>query len=428
MNTKVLALIDGNNFYVSCERVFHAALQDQAVIVLSNNDGCVVARSNEAKKLGIKMGQPVFQCREIIKKHHIQVFSSNYSLYADMSRRVMHVLAQFSSALEVYSIDEAFLDITAHQSDDLMEYGRLLRARVLQFTGIPVSIGIASTKVLCKIATETVKKDPASAGVLNLCELSAKEVDRYLQAIAIEDVWGIGPKYALFLSNYGITTARDLKYSDERWVRRHLTVVGERIVLELRGISCMPLECEPKPKQSIICSKTFGREVRRLVELQEAVATYTARAAEKLRSQQTLASTLTVFVQTDRFKQEVPYYANSYTLALPSPTAFTPELIAHALVGLKAIYREGYGYRKAGVSVTKIVPEDHVQPDLFGEFSLHEHYQQARVMFIVDTLNRVYGRDTLFFAVQGINRSWKMRQSHLSGRFTTQWSEILTIT
>ena len=292
MNTKVLALIDGNNFYVSCERVFHAALQDQAVIVLSNNDGCVVARSNEAKKLGIKMGQPVFQCREIIKKHHIQVFSSNYSLYADMSRRVMHVLAQFSSALEVYSIDEAFLDITAHQSDDLMEYGRLLRARVLQFTGIPVSIGIASTKVLCKIATETVKKDPASAGVLNLCELSAKEVDRYLQAIAIEDVWGIGPKYALFLSNYGITTARDLKYSDERWVRRHLTVMGERIVLELRGISCMPLECEPKPKQSIICSKTFGREVRRLVELQEAVATSTARAAEKLRSQQTLASAI----------------------------------------------------------------------------------------------------------------------------------------
>ena len=396
--------------------------------MLSNNDGCVVARSNEAKKLGIKMGQPVFQCQDIIKKHHIQVFSSNYSLYADMSRRVMHVLTQFSPALEVYSIDEAFLDITHHQNDDLMEYGRLMRARVLQFTGIPVSIGIASTKVLCKIATETVKKDPASAGVLNLCELSAKEIDRYLQAIAIEDVWGIGPKYALFLSNYGITTARDLKYSDERWVRRHLTVVGERIVLELRGISCMPLECEPKPKQGIICSKTFGREVSRLAELQEAVATYTARAAEKLRSQQTLASSLTVFVQTNRFKQEVSYYTNSYTLALPSPTAFTPTLIAHALVGLKAIYREGYGYRKAGVSVAKIVPEDHVQPDLFGEFSLHEHYQQARIMFIVDTLNRVYGRDTLFFAVQGISRSWKMRQSHLSSRYTTQWSEILTIT
>jgi DNA polymerase V len=428
MKKQVLALIDCNNFYVSCERVFHAALEKQAVIVLSNNDGCVVARSNEAKKFGIKMGQPVFQCQDIIQKHHIQVFSSNYSLYADMSRRVMHVLAQFSSALEVYSIDEAFLDITSHQGDDLVEYGRLIRARVLQFTGIPVSVGIASTKVLCKIATETVKKDPASAGVLNLYDLAEQEIDRYLQAISIEDVWGIGPKYALFLSNHGIVTAKDLKYSDEKWVRRHLTVVGERIVFELRGISCMPLECEPKPKQGIMCSKTFGREVSSFSELQEAVSTYTARAAEKLRSQETLASSLNVFVQTNRFQQEVPYYTNSYTLPLPYPTAFTPALIAHAVVGLKAIYREGYWYKKAGVYLTKIVPEEHVQPDLFGEFSLREHYQQARLMFIMDALNRVYGRDTLFFAVQGISRSWKMRQSHLSGRFTTQWSEILTIT
>jgi DNA polymerase V len=428
MKKQVFALIDCNNFYVSCERVFHAALQNQAVIVLSNNDGCVVARSNEAKKLGIKMGQPVFQCQDIIKKHQIQVFSSNYSLYADMSRRVMHVLAQFTSALEVYSIDEAFLDFTSHQGDDLVESGRLICARVLQFTGIPVSVGIASTKVLCKIATETVKKDPASAGVLNLYDLAEQEVDRYLQAISIEDVWGIGSKYALFLSNHGIVTAKDLKYSDEKWVRRHLTVVGERIVFELRGISCMPLECEPKPKQGIMCSKTFGREVGSFSELQEAVSTYTARAAEKLRSQETLTSSLNVFVQTNRFQQEVPYYANSYTMQLPYPTAFTPALIVHALVGLRAIYREGYRYRKAGVYLAKIVPEEHVQPDLFGEFSLHEHYQQSRFMSIVDALNRVYGRDTLFFAVQGISRSWKMRQSHLSSRYTTQWSEILTIT
>jgi len=302
-----------------------------------------------------------------------------------------------------------------------------MRARVRQCTGIPVSVGMASTKVLCKIAAETVKKDPAYAGVLNLCDLSEGEVNRYLHAIAIEDVWGIGPKYALFLRNYGVTTARDLKECDEKWVRRHLTVVGERIVLELRGISCMPLEREPKRKQGIMCSKTFGRDVTSLVELQEVVSTYTARAAEKLRSQETLAGSLNVFVQTNRFKQEVPYYTNSYTLQLPYPTAFTPELIAHALVGLKAIYREGYRYKKAGVFLTKIVPEEHIQPDLFGEFSLHEHYQQARLMFIVDAINRIYGRDTLFFAVQGISRSWKMRQSHLSGRYTTQWSEILTI-
>ncbi len=427
MRTKVIALVDCNNFYVSCERVFHAALRNKPVIVLSNNDGCVVARSNEAKKLGIQMGQPAFECQKIIRTHHVEVFSSNYTLYADMSRRVMDVLAHFSPRLEVYSIDEAFLDLTQLAIDDLTEFGHTLKERVWQHTGIVVSVGIATTKTLAKVATETVKRDQKYGGVLNLTDLPNEELDSYLAAISAEDIWGIGRKYALFLTNYGIMTARDLKYSDEKWIRRYLTVVGERMVLELRGISCLPVECEPKSKKEIICAKSFGRDVTELVELEEALATYTARVAEKLRSQQMLAAMLSVFVQTNLFRKDVPQYANSFTIHLASPTAFTPVLIAHALHGLRAMYREGYRYKKVGISLLKLVPEDGVQPDLFGAFSLYEYYRQARLMAILDAINSIYGRDTLFFAVQGITRPWKMHQSRLSSRFTTQWSDILSI-
>lgn len=427
MRKKVLALIDCNNFYVSCERVFNASIQKKPVIVLSNNDGCVVARSSEVKKLGVKMGQPVFECEELIKEHNIQVFSSNYSLYADMSTRVMRVLSQFSPTLEVYSIDEAFLDLTELTIDDLTEFGRTIKARVLQFSGIPVSVGIASTKCLTKIANEIVKHDPQYEGVLDLTVLSDQEVDDILARVAIEDVWGIGYKYANFLRNYGIQTAKDLKYADEKWIRKYLTVVGQRIVLELRGITCIPLEIERPTKKGIMCSKTFGREITSLDELEEAVATYTARAAEKLRSQDSLTSFLTVFIRTNHFNKAIPHYSNSYAVRMPYPTAFTPELVRYALEGLKAIYQDGFKYKKAGVYLTKITPQACVQPDLFGDFSLYEHYKQARLMYIIDAINRIYGRDTIFFAIQGITRPWKMRQSRLSERFTTQWSEILTV-
>ncbi len=427
MKKNIYALVDCNNFYVSCERVFHASIQNKPVIVLSNNDGCVVARSNEAKKLGIKMGQPVFECEELIKKRNIRVFSSNYSLYADMSARVMNVLAQFSPRVEVYSIDEAFLDLSELNIDDLTDFGHVTKARVLQLTGIPVSVGIASTKTLCKIANETVKKDTHHDGVLDLTTLSDQAMDELLSNVAIEDVWGIGYKYSLFLMNHGILHAKDLKYADEKWIRRYLTVVGERTVLELRGTACIPLETQRPAKKGIMCSKSFGRDVTRLEELEEVVATYAARAAEKLRSQDSLASCITVFVRTNAFKKDSPQYSNSFSLRIPYPTAFTPELIRYALNALKAMYKDGYNYKKAGVYLTKIVPREGIQPDLFSEFSLYNYYRQARLMHIVDAINKIYGRDTLFFAVQGITRSWKMRQSRLSARFTTQWSEILTI-
>jgi len=410
MRRKLFALVDCNNFYVSCERVFNVSLHNKPVIVLSNNDGCVVARSNEAKKLKIKMGQPAYQCQEIIEKHNVQVFSSNYSLYADMSARIMRVLAGFTPALELYSIDEAFLDLTSLAIDDLAEYGKTIQARVMQLTGIPVSVGIASTKCLTKIAAEVVKKDSSYGGVLDLTAYTEAERDAILMQGPIEDVWGIGRKYARFLSNYGIVTAKHLKDADEKWVRRYLTVVGERIVLELRGISCMPLTIGQPPKKGIMCAKTFGREITEKDELIQAVATYTARAAEKLRQQDSLTASLTVFIRTNSFNQNIPQYSNSFSIDIPYPTAYTPDLIHAALAGLDAIYKDGFRYKKAGIFLSRITPLDAVQPDLFGDFSLDGHSRKSRLMSIVDAINRIYGRDTLFFAVQGVTRPWAMRQ------------------
>jgi len=426
MKKKILTLIDCNNFYVSCEKAFSGAIQAKPTIVLSNNDGCVVARSNDVKQW-IKMGQPVFEVEDIIKEHDIQVFSSNYTLYATMSARVMRVLSRFSPALEVYSIDEAFADLTDLVVDDLTDYGKTIKARVLQYTGLPVSVGIASSKCLCKIANELVKHDPSYEGVLDLSALSEEDVDTLLSRVAIEDVWGIGRKYATFLQNHGILTARDLKYADEQWIRKYLTVTGHRIVLELRGISCIPLEIVRPTKKGIMCAKTFGQEITEYTELAEAVACYVARAAEKLRSQDSQTAFLTVFVRTNHFNKTIPHYENSYSIRLPLATAFTPDLIVSALRGLKAIFQDGFKYKKAGVMLSKITPLAHMQPDLFGDVSLYDYYRKARLMAVVDAINSIYGRDSLFFAVQGGTRPWKMRQSRLSGRFTTQWGEILTI-
>ena len=427
MRKKAVALIDCNSFYVSCERAFNARIAREAVIVLSNNDGCIVSLSAEAKRLGLKRGQPIFQHKDIIRKHHVHIFSSNYSLYADMSARVMSVLKTFSPSVEVYSIDEAFVDLSHLDEVDLAEYARTIKARVWQHTGIPVSVGIGPTKCLAKMAIEVVKQHAGYSGVLDVTGLAEDEVDQLLVQVPVEDVWGIGRKYSLFLNNYGVLTARDLKYADQKWIRRHLTVTGERIVLELRGTSCIPIQTGQPPKQGIMCAKTFGREVTSREELAEAVATYTARVAEKLRQQDSLAGALTVFLRTNPFDPNIPHYSNSFTVQLPYPTAFTPDLIAHALTGLKAIYRPGLSYKKCGVSLSKITPLDVVQPDLFGEYSINDHLRQARLMYIVDAINRIYGRDTLFFAIQGITRPWAMRQMHLSARFTTRWSDILDI-
>ncbi len=420
-------LIDVMQFYVSCERIFNTALHLKPTVVLSNNDGCIVALSPEAKRLGLRRGQPLFQCQTIIRAHNVQVHSSNYTLYATMSRRFTGVLAEFSPRVERYSIDEAWLEVTGMDIEDLTEFGYTVKAKVYQYTGLPVRVTIASTKGLTKIACELLKREEQYGDVLNLTTFSQVQLDQALAHVAVEEVWGIGSKYAQFLRNYGISTAKDLRDTDERWIKRHLTVVGARVQAELKGISCFPLEEKRPPKREIICAKSFGRAITSRAELEEAISTYTARVAEKLREQDSLVGRITVFARTNPFATNAPYYANEFTVDLQHPTAFTPELLKQARTALHAIYRDGYHYDKAGVTLGKIMPLHLVQPDLFGELSLSEHYHQARLMAVVDAMNRIFGRGTLVFAVQGITRSWQMKQLHRSPRYTTQPEELLTV-
>lgn len=421
----IFVLVDCNNFYVSCERVFDASLRGKPVVVLSNNDGCVVARSNEAKALGVTMGMPFFRCEKLIRQHGMVVFSSNYALYQDMSDRVMRILARFSPSVEVYSIDEAFLDASHIAPGALDVYGQQLRATVLRETGIPVSVGLAPTKVLAKVACELVKKD--ANGVMNILELSEHEIDDILAHISVEDLWGIGRASARKLQEWGVYSAKALKYCDPRWAKAHLTVGGQRIVLELRGLCCLPIETVVKPRKGIMSSLSFGRPVECLEELEQAVALYTVRVAEKLRRQGSTTRRVSVFLQTDSFAISQPFYSESATYTLICPTACTPHLIAISLTLLKSIYLPGYRFRKAGVYFTEISQQDVFQPDLFGERVREEQERQQRLMAAIDHLNERWGRDTLFWGAQGVHRPWFMKQERRSLRYTTRWNELLHI-
>src|SRR5256712_3415793 len=335
----VFALVDCNNFYVSCERVFDPTLDGKPVLVLSNNDGIVVARSNEAKALDIAMGVPAFQIRHLIRKHDVQVYSSNYALYGDMSRRVMDTLAQFNPDVEVYSIDEAFLSLSGFTSRNLTEYGRAIRATVKRWTGIPVSVGIAETKTLAKIAGEIAKRRRDAGGV---CDLTAWPDRGVLLAdLPVADGWGVGPNWARLLTEHGVCTARDLREADEHWIRKRMGVTGARIVQELRGVSCLTVEDCPPPKQAVTVSRMFGKPVTTLAEMREAVAAYTARAGEKLRPERLAATVLTVFLTTNPFKTDEPQYSNAVTIKLPAVTDATPDLLRYALRGIERIYRDG---------------------------------------------------------------------------------------
>ena len=420
-------LIDAMQFYVSCERIFRASLHQTPTIILSNNDGCIVALSPEARKFGLKRGQPLFQCQQIIRDHQVQVFSSNYALYASMSRRFARVLAEFSPRLERYSIDEAWLELTGMDIADLAEFGRLVKSHVYQYTGLPVRVAIASTKGLTKVGCELLKRDEQYEDVVDLTVFSQEQLKGVLALIEVENVWGIGPRYAQLLHNYGIHSAKDLKDADECWIKRHLTVIGARIQAELKGISCFPLEEKRPPKQQIICARSFGRGINQRAELEEAVAVYVGRAVEKLREQDSLAGQLTVFIHTNRFAANAPHYANEFTIDLPHPTAYTPQFLKQARVALHAIYRDGYQYAKAGVVLGKIIPLHLVQPDIFGEVSLGEHYRQAQLMAIVDAINRIFGRGSIVFATQGLTHDWRMRQERPSQRYTTRKEELLTV-
>lgn len=405
-------LVDCNSFYVSCERVFRPDLRGRPVVVLSNNDGNVVALSREAKDLGLPFGAPFFQVRDMARRHGIAVFSSNYALYGDMSRRVMECLATFTPEMEIYSIDEAFLVMPDADA------APFVRERVYRWTGIPVTVGAAPTKTLAKLAAHIGKRDPAGVCLL----LDRGRIDAALAETDVGDVWGVGPRYRELLRRHGIHTAKQLSEAPDPWVRRAMTLTGLRTVWELRGVPCIPIEEAPPPKKCIVCSRSFGIPVEDASSLREAVADYTARAAEKLRAQRGLAGALAVFISTNRFRADEPQYSNGIAIELPAAISYTPRLMRAASALLERIYRQGYRYKKAGVMLYDIVPEGEAQLGLFESF--HDTERTRRLMRTVDRLNRAMGRRTLFFAAGGIDRGWAMRRLYLSKRYTTRWDEI----
>lgn len=417
--TPIFALIDCNNFYASCERVFRPELEGVPIAVLSNNDGCVIARSQEVKDLGIPMGIPAFKNEYLFKKHNIKLFSSNYTLYADMSNRVMDTIVQFCPDIEVYSIDESFVELSSFRNRDLTSYMQELKIQIQQNTGIPVSIGIASTKTLAKIANHIAKKNKQYNGVFNL--LNESDIDRVLVRVPVDDIWGIGRQYSKFLVANNIFTAYDLKCSNDEWIDKYLTSVGHKTVIELRGKSCIDLDMIISPKKGIVSSKSFGRSVSTLQEMEEAVATYTTTAVKKLRNQKSVASIISVFVSTNRFK-ETPQYNNNASFRFTNPTASTPDFIEASLKILRRIYRKGFMYKKAGVMITEIISEENVPYDIFQPLYLDT--QQKDVMHIIDKINKTYGDNTLFYGSLGVKKKWQMRRNLLSPRYTTSWKDI----
>jgi DNA polymerase V len=419
MAAPVFALADANNFYVSCERVFQPALEGRPVVVLSNNDGCVIARSDEAKALGLKMGDPYHLNKEKLTRHDVAVFSSNYALYGDMSRRVMDTLGAFTPEVEIYSIDEAFLNLAGFERRGLTDYARLIRATVKRDTGIPVSIGIGPTKTLAKVANHLAKAMPETGGVLDLV---GTDVDAALAGIEVREVWGVGPRWANWLEDQGIVTAFDLKRADPKAIRRNMTVVGERLVHELNGRPCLPLELVELPRQGLTVSRSFGQTLTALQPIKEALVQFTGRAAEKLRRQQLMAGQVMVFVTTNRFSASRPFYANRATVRLPSPTDFTPDLVEAAAQLLERLYRPGLHYQKCGVMLLDLSPATQVQVDLFDT---RDRTREAWLMRALDSLNADHGARTVRVGNHGGNRpAWAMRQAFRSPRYTTNWREL----
>jgi len=413
-------LADCNNFYASCERVFDPSLRDRPVVVLSNNDGCVIARSNEAKALNIAMGAPAFQIEKLIKAHNIAVFSTNFTLYGDMSNRVMNTLAAFVTDYEIYSIDEAFLSFFGFEHYNLNEYASTIVKTVFKNTGIPLSLGIAPTKTLAKVANKFAKKDASRFCILDN-EFSINEA---LKKTEVEDVWGIGRRYAVFLRKHNVNTAYDFIQMPEPWVRTHMTVVGLRMYKELKGIACYTLENEIPAKKNICTARSFGQMLTQLPAIEQAVANFTARCSEKLRKQKSCARALMVFIHTNQHRKDLPQYARNTIVQLPHASNYTPELIHYATEGLRRIFKEGYSYKKAGVIIIDIVAENPKQGNLFYDVS---DTKLQNLMHTVDELNARYGRDQVRFLAQGYSKKWKLKQEKLSPCYTTRMDDLMNI-
>ena len=441
------ALVDCNNFYVSCERVFNPMLENTGVVVLSNNDGCIIARSDEAKAIGIPMGAPMYKYREKLSLNNVKIYSSNYTLYGDMSARVMKSLYHFTPEVEVYSIDEAFLGLNGFNDKELITRMKEMKLAIKQWTGIPVSVGIARTKTLAKLANRIAKKY-IKCGVYELNEIST--ITRVLSDVAVEDIWGISKRWGSRLRSVGVDTALKLRNSNPKMIRKCLSVVGERIVYELNGISCLNLE-EVKQKKSIVVSRSFGTTIGNLDLINQALVNHVVRAAEKNRKQDTFAQGLQVFINTNRFKKQDRQYSNCITIGFKRPTQDTVEMIKTANRCLFRIYRSGYKYHKVGVILVGLVPGvqsfskkgsnficvEPSQKDLFIDHKKQKVSQKKirNCMLTIDSINHLMGSGTIFYASQGVknnyNRStlkqWKMRSHFKSPAYTTRWSQLVKV-
>lgn len=417
----MFALVDCNNFYASCERVFRPDLIGKPVVVLSNNDGCVIARSNEAKALGIPMGAPAFEYQALFDENNVHVFSANFALYGDMSQRVMEVLGEYSPDMEIYSIDEAFLKLTGFERYDLQDYGNQMRRKVTKWTGIPISVGIAPTKALAKVANRIAKKFPEQTNGVYIIDSEEKRI-KALKWLQVEDVWGIGRQHTKRLNAIGVKTAYDFTQLDEVWVKRHLTIVGLRLKYDLQGIPTIELE-DVQPKKNIATTRSFDKNYTEFSQLQERVSTFAVSCAEKLRRQHSCCNSLMVFIHTNGHRKDLPQYSRNIVVKLPYPTNSSIELSKFAIQALKRIFKSGYRYKKAGVIIQDFTPENATQLTFF-ENSDSRHVPLMQVM---DRLNASYGQQKVRLGSQDTKRIWKMKQERLSPRYTTKLSDIITI-
>ena len=419
----MIALVDCNNFYASCERIFQPWLEKKSVVVLSNNDGCVIARSEEAKEIGIEMGAPAFMMKELLSRNEVAVFSSNYTLYGNLSERVLLLLSTFTPRIECYSIDEAFLDLSDMPYTNLFNYGSSIRKTIRQNIGIPVTVGIAPSKTLAKMANRYAKKTQRDIGVYVLD--SQEKINEVLHWTEIGDVWGIGSQHGRRLKWMGIKTAADfIDKLNPDWLRTNMTVVGERMLNELRGIPSFEWEDVLKPKKGICTARSFGKLLSEKKDIQEAVSNYASSCAAKLRKQNSCASQMHVLIQTNIHRTQDKQYARNITLQLPVATNSSAEIIHYALKGLDMIYKPGYNFKKAGVIVMDIVPESEVQQSFFDQT---DRKKDARLMKTLDKVNTRFGKDLIKFAIQGYSRKWRLKQESLSPCYTTDINQILTI-
>ena len=415
-----IALVDCNSFYASCERIFNPKLLDKPIVVLSNNDGCIITRSSEAKALGIKMGEPYFKAKKIIEENNVKVFSSNYSLYGDISQRVMEILLGFSPDVEIYSIDEAFLSFKGFKNYELLKYCKYIKKIINQWVGIPVSIGIGSTKTLSKIANHLAKKNDQYEGVCILKE--KKLIDEALNKTEIDEVWGIGKRMSKFLRNHNVYTAKQFAHLNRNWVKKNLGLFGEKTQLELQGISCLDVDLTSTSKKSCCVSRSFSRPIEKVEELKESIANYGSRVAEKIREESLIAQSMSVFVLTNHFNKREKQYSNSIKLQLDYPTNNSMLIVKRAVEGIDHIFRQGYRYKKAGI----ILYELHNSSSVRGLLD-YDRPRSESLMKSLDEINYRYGSSTLKIAAEGIQKEWRMQRKKISPCYTTRFNEIMVV-